>query len=128
MLAVHTAHWFNLTSIRKLNKIQQIKNIINLSFLALLRQKQTGNKTFSWIFDRLCSCYIIHCCIILTETNLLVGIKENNVILTNPFVLLVLRFTYYPVPIIKPLDVKKIFFFFLQAYFLQISSKAHLSK
>ena len=70
MLAVHTAHWFNFTSTRKLNKIQQIKNIINLSFLALLRQKQPGNKTFWWIFDRLlCSCYIIHCCIILTETN-----------------------------------------------------------
>ena len=37
------------------------------------------------------------------------GVKENNVILTNPFVLLATRFAYYPVRIIKPLYVKKFF-------------------
>ena len=31
-----------------------------------------------------------------------VGIKENNVISTNPFVFLVMHFAYYPVRIIKP--------------------------
>ena len=49
------------------------------------------------------------------------GIKENNVISTNPFVLLATRFVYYHVRILKPLYV--IFFFLLQAYFLQVSLK-----
>ena len=53
--------------------------------------------------------------------DLLFGIKENNVISTNPFVLLLMHFAYYPVRIFKPLHVKKIFL--LQAYFLQISLK-----
>ena len=39
----------------------------------------------------------------------LFGVKENNVISTNPFVLLATRFAYYPVRIIKPLYVKKFF-------------------
>ena len=54
---------------------------------------------------------------------LLVGIKENNVISTNPFVLLVLRFTYYPVPIIKPIRCKKNFFFLFTSIFSSISFK-----
>ena len=37
------------------------------------------------------------------------GIKESNVISTNPFVLLATRFVYYHVRILKPLYV--IFFF-----------------
>ena len=51
-------------------------------------------------------------------TNLLIGVKENNVVSTNPFVLLVTLFTYHPARVIKPLYVKKKFL--LQAYFLQI--------
>ena len=47
----------------------------------------------------------------------LFGTKENSVISANPCVLLTRHFTYYPVHIIKPLDVKKTFF--LEAYFLQ---------
>ena len=48
-------------------------------------------------------------------------LEENNVMSTNPFVLLATPFTYCPVRIIKPLYVKKIFL--LQANFLQISIK-----
>ena len=46
--------------------------------------------------------------------------EENNVISTNPFVLLATRSAYYPVRIIKPLYVN---FFLLEAYFLQIPLK-----
>ena len=48
------------------------------------------------------------------------GIKENNVMSTNPFVLLVTRIAYYHVRILKPLYV---FFFLLQASFLPVSLK-----
>ena len=59
--AYRTLVTYNFTSIQKLNEIQQIKNKINISFLALHRQKQTGNNittitiisTFSHIFNRL---------------------------------------------------------------------------
>ena len=53
------------------------------------------------------------------------GIKENNVISTNPFVLLVTRFAYYPVRIIKPLYLKK---FSLTSMLSSNIIKAHLSK
>ena len=55
------------------------------------------------------------------EDIFLFGVKGNNVIWTNPFVLLATRFAYYPARIIKSLYV--IFFFLVQAYFLQISLK-----
>ena len=41
--------------------------------------------------------------------DLLFGIKENNVISTNPFVLLLMHFAYDPVRIFKPLHVKRFF-------------------
>ena len=46
--------------------------------------------------------------------------EEDNVMSTNPFVLLAKRSSYYPVRIIKPLYVN---FFLLEAYFLQIPLK-----
>ena len=42
----------------------------------------------------------------------LIGIKENNVISTNPFVLLATRFAYYPVRIIKPFYYVQNFYFY----------------
>ena len=41
----------------------------------------------------------------------ILGIKENNVMLTNPFVLLAIGVAYYPVRIIKSLYVKYFFYY-----------------
>ena len=57
--------------------------------------------------------------------DLLFGIKKNNVILTNAFVLLLTHFAYYPVRIFKPLHVKK---FSLTSIFSSNIIKFHLSK
>ena len=54
------------------------------------------------------------------------GVRENNFISTNPFVLSATRISYYPVRIIKPLYAKKtfsykhIFFKYHQISFEQI--------
>ena len=53
------------------------------------------------------------------------GVKGNNVILTNPFVLLVAHFAYYPRCIIKPLYVIKNY---LTSIFSLNIIKADLSK
>ena len=56
----------------------------------------------------------------------LFGIKVNNVISTNSFVLLAKSFAYYPVRIIKPLYLKKQFS--LASIFSSNIIKAHLSQ
>ena len=104
----HAFTWFDYTSsFNRKGKIKPFKLLekypeIQEAFLNLSRSEGISLDIKSIIESFLCQ-------MCGTKKTNSFGVKEKNVILTNPFVLLATRFAYYPARIIKPLYVKNFF-------------------